>query len=102
MEECNVDFSTAKILKYHTLAPVQFKTKKKRLNAILILASENTQIDFDAFELKCNSNVEPEKGGFPEMDDFKWVAINEASTVLHESQARCLVEVKTIISKNER
>jgi hypothetical protein len=30
------------------------------------------------FKLKCNSNVPKERGGFPEMDDYKWVLIDEA------------------------
>jgi hypothetical protein len=30
-------------------------------------------VNFDLFKLKCNSNVPKERGGFPEMDDYKWV-----------------------------
>lgn len=98
MEECNVDFNVVRVLKYTALQPVTFKNKKKRLNALLILASENVQINFDTFDLKCNTFVEKEKGGFPEMDGFKWVTIDVAKTLVHESQVKCLLEIETIIS----
>lgn len=94
-EESNIDLPTT--IKYIALLPVTFKNKRKRLFPFLVLAEMNPNIDFDSFDLKCNSMVEPEKGGFPEMDTFKWCSIEEAQTIVHESQAICLEEIKSII-----
>ena len=37
------------------------------------------------------------RGGFPEMDDYKWVSLEEASVILHPTQIACLDAIKQII-----
>jgi len=51
------------------------------------------------FDLKCNSNVPEDRGGFPEMDDYKWVSIDEARNLLHPTQVACLDK---IVELNEK
>lgn len=98
-EESNVDVSTATI--YHELDKRNYKSKKKRLKPFVILESENPELDLETVELKCNTNVPEKMGGFPEMDDFKWVTIDEARELLHESQVRCLDDVAEIYNENK-
>lgn len=98
-EECNVNFNDYENVVYKLLTPVTFRNKRKKLTAFLVMAEENPHIDFDSFELKCNSNVEEEKGGFPEMDDFKYVSLSEAKCMVHESQVICIEEIEKIIAK---
>ena len=57
-EECNVDFSEHMLINFTELTPVTFKNKKKTLFPFLVMAEKNSHIDFDSFELKCNSMVE--------------------------------------------
>lgn len=96
-EECNIDFSQEDVTMFE-LTKVTFKNKRKSIQPYLVMAERNKHIDFDSFDLQCNSTVEPEKGGFPEMDGFRWVTISEAKEYLHEAQLRCLEEVELLIS----
>lgn len=91
-EETNIDVSQYDMI--HTLEPINYASKKKMLYPFLIFESQNDKIDWINLDIKCNSNVEEEKGGFPEMDDFKWVSIDEAIKVIHETQAITLGIIK--------
>jgi 8-oxo-dGTP pyrophosphatase MutT (NUDIX family) len=70
--------------------------KKKVLYPFLFLEMQTSTMDWVSLEIKCNSNVPEERGGFPEMDDFKWVGIDEAREVLHETQIACLDNIQLI------
>jgi 8-oxo-dGTP pyrophosphatase MutT (NUDIX family) len=85
--------------KFIELPIVEYKHKRKTLCSFLVLESQNPTIIFNNFDLKCNSNVPIEKGGYPEMDDYKWVELDEAKTMLHETQAVSIDEIKKIIEK---
>ena len=89
-EEVNVDFRD-RPFNYYKLEKQTFKNKRKKLTPYVILEIEN-DVDFKSFDLKCNSDVEPEKGGFPEMDDFKWIDLSEVekTITLHHTQVACL------------
>jgi 8-oxo-dGTP pyrophosphatase MutT (NUDIX family) len=95
-EETNVDVKDFLII--HNLESVTYKTGKKRIHGFVLFEKQNN-FDFDTFELKCNSNVSVEKGGFPEMDDFKWITIEDAKNQLHESQVACLDEIIALKNK---
>ncbi len=96
IEETNADVSNWKLL--HRLAPVKYKKKNKELHTFAMFETQNF-FDFNAFELKCSSNVPDSIGGYPEMDGYKWVTIKEARPLLHEAQVICLNELQTIIDK---
>ncbi len=73
----NVKYSHGK----KTLVPFYFKS--------LIVASE--------FSPKCYSMVElPGQEPFPEIDEFKWVTLEEAKELLHETQVEALKELEGI------
>ena len=95
-EETNIDVSDWKIL--HNLDAVPYKKMKKILHPFVLFEKQNN-IDFDTFELKCNSFVPEEKGGFPEMDDFKWVTIDEAREMVHDTQIVCLDKIEELLKK---
>jgi 8-oxo-dGTP pyrophosphatase MutT (NUDIX family) len=88
-EETNIDLRYKEI-SFYALGEKVYKNKRKRLFPYLIMESEN--------EFKCNSNFEWFKCGFPEMDNFQWLTLDEASKVIHESQASCLEDIKKIIN----
>lgn len=96
LEESNVDVSSWKLI--HNLPAIKYKRMKKTLHPFVLFESQNP-IDFNTFELKCNSFVPESQGGFPEMDDFKWVTIDEARECLHESQRTCLDKIQEIIDR---
>ena len=56
-------------------------------------------LDSNKFKIKCNSNVPEERGGFPEMDDYRWVSIDDARKFLHPTQVACLDK---IVELNEK
>lgn len=91
-EEVNFDFRLFGNINLIKLPPIVFKNKRKRLYPFLVMAEANPEIDFDAVELKCNSDVPIETYGHvvPEMDDFKWVTLEEAKTLVHASQVECI------------
>jgi 8-oxo-dGTP pyrophosphatase MutT (NUDIX family) len=95
-EETNVDLRHEKIY-FHQLLKQRFKNGRKILYPYAILEIEN-DYDFSEFDLKCNSNVEWIIGGFPEMDDYRYISISEAEDVLHHTQVACLPVIKEIIS----
>jgi len=87
-EETNIDLSSCDNI--IILDSVLYRHKKKILHPFLILETINTKLNWNSFDIKCNSNVPIDRGGFPEMDDYKWVDIEEARIMLHETQAMCL------------
>ena len=95
-EETNVKLTNCK--KIIGLEPVTYKHKKKVLHPFLVLENENMHINFNKFELKCNSFVPEDRGGFPEMDAYQWVSLDEAKDMLHETQVACIDIIKKIIN----
>jgi 8-oxo-dGTP pyrophosphatase MutT (NUDIX family) len=93
-EESNIDLSNWTMM--HNLEHVQ--TKNKLLIPFVLFEKQNN-IDFSKFEFKCNSNVPEEIGGYPEMDSFKWVSLDEAKKILLKTQVGCIDEIEKIIEK---
>lgn len=99
-EETNIDLTTTDaILSFnvHALDPVNYGHKKKMIYPFVYVENIYTTINWDELEIKCNSNVTAERGGFPEMDDYKWLSIEEARPLLHDTQAACLDKIKELI-----
>lgn len=94
-EETNIDLVLA--LKIHPLSEQKYTHGKKTLFPFLVLESENPLVKFDEFDLKCNSCVPEEEGGFPEMDFFKFVSFKEAEKLIHYTQAASILEIKEIL-----
>lgn len=76
-----------------------YSTGKKTLIPFLL----KLVIPGDYYIPECHSMVTEDKKGmplehpFPEIDEFKWVNLDEADNVLHEAQARCLDRVRKIV-----
>jgi len=99
-EETNLDLTTTDaILSFnvHGLEPVNYGHRKKMIYPFVYVENIYTKINWDELEIKCNSNVPEDRGGFPEMDDYKWVSIEEARPLLHETQVACLDKIKEIL-----
>lgn len=97
-EEANVDVSKWTVM--HNLEHIKLKYKgEEKILIPFVLFEKQNDIDFGSFEFKCNSNVPEEMGGFPEMDGFKWVTLDEAKEVLFKSQVKCVEEIEGIIEK---
>jgi 8-oxo-dGTP pyrophosphatase MutT (NUDIX family) len=98
-EESNIDLSECKGIR--ALEVVNYSHKKKILHPFLVLERNNSNLDWDSFDLKCNSFVPEDRGGFPEMDSWKFVSIEEARNLLHYTQVYCLNEIERIIKSNQ-
>jgi len=94
-EETNIDLrNNIDLIK---LEPVNYKHGKKILHTFLALESKSPNLDWNAFNIKCNSNVPEDRGGFPEMDDYKWVSLDVAEKLLHYVQALSIPTIRKII-----
>ena len=99
-EECNVDLEDSKFFNILPMQSVNYKHKKKILYPFLFLEKKDSKLDWSKIELKCNSMVDDKRGDFPEMDDFKWVDLDEAKTILHDTQVVCIDKIKDFIKIN--
>lgn len=94
-EETNIKLTFAKnVIK---MEPQTYSHKKKILYPFVVFEKDNLHLNWDKFEIKCNSNVPQERGGFPEMDDYKWVSLDEAKPMLHETQKNCIDDIKKML-----
>jgi 8-oxo-dGTP pyrophosphatase MutT (NUDIX family) len=93
-EETNIQLPTDSIL--HELEVQSYKNGKKSLAGFIFFECENN-LDLSTIPLQCNSNVPEEKGGFPEMDDFKWVNINEAIDLIHITQSASCEAINALL-----
>jgi predicted NUDIX family NTP pyrophosphohydrolase len=83
-----------------TLKKFKYKHGKKTLISFLIIGDENPDINFD-IELKCSSYVAPDKGGFPEIDDFRWTTLDDAEKLLHYTQAYHIPIIRSICDEKK-
>ena len=97
-EESNIDLSECKGIR--ALEAVNYSHKKKILHPFLVLERNNSNLDWDSFDLKCNSFVPEDRGGFAEMDDYKWVSLDEARVILHNTQSACIDKIKKLLYGN--
>lgn len=96
-EETNLFLNHSEFFDIHILEPINYNHKKKILHPFLFHEMKNSPLFWPHIEIKCNSNVPEERGGFPEMDDYKWVTISEARKLLHETQVACLDTIEKLI-----
>lgn len=69
----------------------------KELHTYLVLESENPNIDWGKFDLKCNSHFYRNNLKYPEMDQYQWIGIRDARDIVSDSQKRALDEVENIL-----
>jgi len=93
-EESNVDVKGCSMI---AMDMVNYRSKKKALHPFLVYEGHNPHLNWDNLDLKCNSFVPEDKGGFPEMDGYQWVMLDEAKNMLHETQSMCLDKIKALI-----
>jgi len=65
-----------------------YRHKKKEIRIYAHLETEHSR--WYDLNIKCNSNVPIERGGFPEFDNFEWVTFDEAKKILHNTQVEGL------------
>ena len=92
-EETNISIGEIKdYIKYvEGYTVVKYPKRSKYLAPFLIM------IDYDVtkFDLKCESMVEIEgRKPFPEVDDFKWVTLDEALPLVHVTQRITILKIR--------
>lgn len=95
-EETNIDLDEFKfhITSINEFDLVRYKATNKYLKAFFIRVNH----DFKDHNIYCDSMVIRDgKPAFPEIDAFKWVTIEEAETLLHESQIKNLEYCKNLL-----
>lgn len=99
-EETNIQLAKTTDFHVHTLESVGYSSGKKTLHPFLFIEDSRSRFDWENTEIKCNSNVPIERGGFPEMDGYRWVGLDEAEPLLHETQVACLGPINEILKTN--
>jgi 8-oxo-dGTP pyrophosphatase MutT (NUDIX family) len=79
--------------KIHALPKQNYNNGKKDLQAFVMFEDENN-FDFASFKPHCTSMVPAEKGHFPEIDDFKWVPLDELDGLIHMTQVASIPIIK--------
>jgi len=102
-EETNIDFYNDdrlfvnKNFDIFELDVVEYNHKRKDLKPFVFKEVIDSEVDWSVIEIKCNSNVPEERGGFPEMDSYQWVSLSDAKKLLHPTQVVCLNKIQDII-----
>jgi 8-oxo-dGTP pyrophosphatase MutT (NUDIX family) len=96
-EETNINVMDCRNIR--GLQAVNYSHRKKILHPFVVLESENLNLNWNAFDIKCNSNVPEDRGGFPEMDAYQWVGLDEARLILHATQVACLDAIQKLINE---
>ncbi len=96
-EETNIQLKYSDDFIIYTLNSVGYRSGKKTLHPFLFVEKPNSTFDWVNTEIKCNSNVPDERGGFPEMDGYQWINLNEAKKLLHETQVKAILEIEDIL-----
>lgn len=93
MEETGLEIDVKKIL---PLKEVKYEKRSKTLVPFLSILKRSG----DEIETKCYSFFETSTGSMcPEVDGFEWVDLDSAMLMLHESQSRCLDDVRLLLKK---
>lgn len=97
-EETALDLNKINYKIITELPEIIFKTKKKSVKIYILKTTD----DLSEFPFHCESMVEYMGGRklnnpFPEVDDFKWITIEEGYDVLHEAQVKALDLLKKYI-----
>lgn len=97
-EETALDIDKINYTVVGELPTIIFKTKKKSVKIFVLRTTD----DLYNFPFRCDSMVEYVNYKkidiqFPEVDDFKWITIEEGYNVLHESQVIALDMIKELI-----
>lgn len=98
-EETNINLKNDFNFSIHLLPPVEYKHGKKVFNPFVYVENQNSSINWSDIEIKCNSHVPVERGGFPEMDGYQWVTLDEAKPLLHETQTACIDKIIEIVNE---
>lgn len=98
-EETNLDLANTTDFEIIPLSGVNYSHRKKILYPFIYLEKKESKFKWDKITFKCNSMVDDKRGQFPEMDDFKWVSLEEASKLLHETQVKCLTKIEEYINE---
>jgi 8-oxo-dGTP pyrophosphatase MutT (NUDIX family) len=92
-EETGVELKKLRVLKKHTLPPVNYRKQKKILESFLII----TDAELENCNFICISHTEK---SIPEVDRWKWIAPDMITSLLHESQAANYELIKELITKS--
>jgi len=90
-EETGIKAADLHIIDTHILAPVKYMKRNKTIESFLVI----TDTSLTDFKPQCKTFI---KGGFPEIDNWKWVDIDTMAKMVHESQKENIPLIKKLLS----
>lgn len=99
-EETNIYLSGCRYFDVHVLDSQKYKHGKKKLWPFLFLENSESEMNWmmQNSDIRCNSSVPEDRGGFLEMDDYRWTTLDEARELLHHTQVACIDKIEEIIN----
>jgi ADP-ribose pyrophosphatase YjhB (NUDIX family) len=91
-EETGIDINNINIISLHRLPARKYQKQEKSLDSFLVVT------DSDLSKHKFTSNLVEGKD-FAEIDKWKWVTLEEAAPIIHQSQAENLQVIATIVGR---
>jgi 8-oxo-dGTP pyrophosphatase MutT (NUDIX family) len=89
-EETGIEVKDLHVHAVHVLESQKYQKQNKILESFLVV----TTTDLDKHSFVCHSLTEK---GYPEVDKWKWVALEEAENMLHESQQKNIFRIKELL-----
>jgi predicted NUDIX family NTP pyrophosphohydrolase len=89
-EETGIDINEINVLSKHQLPPRKYQKQNKTLESFLVIT------DNDFSKHKYTSNLVEGKD-FPENDKWKWVTLEEALPLIHQSQQENLPTIAMLV-----
>jgi len=99
IEETNIDINQFQIEKTKEFEMIRYKETNKYLKGFFVKVNN----DFKSHDIKCDSMVYRNGNPvFPEFDDFKWVSLEDAKSLLHPFQIANLNRCQELLDLNEK
>jgi len=92
-EETGIALKQLHIISVHALEAKKYQKQNKMLESFLVL----TDSDLSEHTFVCHSLTEKQ---FPEVDKWKWVSLEEAKKMLHETQEKNISAIEELICLN--
>ncbi|HET6224898.1 MAG TPA: NUDIX hydrolase [Bacteroidia bacterium] len=91
-EETGIEIKQLHVLATHNLEAKKYQKQNKILESFLVV----TNSDLSKHPLACHSLTEM---GYPEVDKWKWISLDEAESLLHEAQQKNISAIKELVNQ---
>ena len=101
-EETNLYLKDNKSFDMYKLESKPHNDNNKILHPYLFLEKDDSTVNWSGIDFKCSSYATTkENGTFLEVDDYKFISLDQAEETLHHAQSSCVTDIKKILDNRE-